>query len=167
MIKTELTQEVKEVMRENAMALVAVLLDEGVPFNLVLWNKDNWDKPLPEEIMKKFPVQLPLDMKEQTLEDSYFEALEGIVINTFFQGKEYSKILEEDEILGILDLSGHPLQLNNFKPNEEDVKNTKNTIKTKEELLSSLVADGISEEGAQRSINIFLENNPNLKEMFQ
>ena len=165
MEKTELTEEVKEVMRENAMALIAVLLDEEVPFNLVLWNKNNWDKPLPEDIMKKFPLQIPLDVKEQTLEDSYFEEGIGVVINTFFHGKEYSKVLQEEEILGILDLAGHPLQLNNFKPEIEE--KVKKEIGTKKELLSSLVAEGITEEGANNSINMFLKNNPDLKKMFK
>jgi len=166
-----LTYDVKEVMRENALSLVEVMLLEGVPFRIVLWNNDNWDMPLPEKIMQAFPTQLVLDIKEAALDESFVDEKTGeVIITTVFEGNEYSKVLHYGEIIAVLDLDGQPYVLNNFaqEPLEATVTDVMKELmpSTVNELVSIAVSEGISEEGARRSINCFLENNPDLKEKF-
>jgi len=166
-----LTEDIKDVMRENAHNLVEIMLLEQVPFRLVLWNNDNWNKDLPDEIMKNFPSQILLDIKEAALEESYIDEATGeIIITTNFYNEEYMKVLEFDEIVAVLDLTGQPYILNNFQP-EEKIKETPEEFlsfvpKTVDELVEMAVAEGIPAENAEKSINAFMKNNPDLRERF-
>ena len=166
---TVLTDEVKEVLREQALSLVEILLLENVPFRIVLWNNDNWNMPLPDTIMEAFPTQLVLDIKQMALAESYVDEQTGeVIIATAFEGKEYLKVLEYDEIVAVLDLAGQPMILNNFKQDNKKLKVEELTIsdmglpKTKEDLMEMIISDGVPEEAARRSINIFMKNNQNL-----
>lgn len=169
----DLSLEIKEQMRENAHSLVEIMILEGQPFRIVLWNNDNWDMPLPDTIMESFPSQLVLDIKEMALQESYIDENTGeIVLVTMFNNREYSKILNYDEIVGILDLNGQPYVLNTFKQEKQTEMIVSDMInsfvpKTVDDLVELAVSDGIPEENAKRSIDAFMQNNPKLKERFK
>ena len=62
---------VKQQMRLNAYLLVNELINQGESFRIILWNNDDWSVPLPDNVMEAYPEQLILDIKDETLEDSY------------------------------------------------------------------------------------------------
>ena len=159
-----LPNEVKETMRESAYSLLEIMILENFPFRVVLWNNNNWDKPLPKDIMASFPSQIVLDIKEMALEESYIDENTGeVIIATMFEGNEYTKSIIYDEIVAILDLQGQPYILNNFEQNTIlPDKVFTNKPKTKMDLLSLVIADGIPAEAATKSIDAFMKYNPNL-----
>ncbi len=151
----DMPDSVKETMRENAFGLVEIMLLEGTPFRLVLWNLDNWDYELPPEVIEKFPIQIILDIKNAALEESYVDDNTGeIIINTYFNNSPFSKMLRYDEILAVLDENGNPLIVNNFKPNDGAPKMKKN-IFSKEDIIKMVALEGVSEENAIKSIEAF------------
>ena len=164
-----LTKEVRETMRENAYSLLETMILEDVPFRLVLWNNNNWDKPLPTSIMDAFPTQLVLDIKEMALDESYIDESTGeTIITTMFEGVEYSKVIIYDEIIAILDLVGQPYILNNFEPDVVQAdkvfqeKDISFSPKTKEDILELVISDGVPKEAASKSMEAFMNNNPDL-----
>jgi hypothetical protein len=164
-----LTIDIKETMRDNARNLAEIMILEDQPFRLILWNNDNWDKPLPENIMKSFEHQIVLDIKEMTLEESFIDEATGeIVLVSSFGGEEYSKVLEYDEIIAILDLQGQPYMINNFpQDGPEELPDEIEYIRevtTKEDWLDMAVEGGIPREAAEKSMNAFIQNNDWIKE---
>ena len=150
---------IKEVMRENAHRLVSELIEQGVAFRLIIWNNDDWNLPLPDDVMKKFPKQLILDLKEHSLETS--EVIEGIIyLNASFDSEdEWSKELIPEDIVGILDFDGQPFQINSFYPDEilPDIIRDELFPKTKDDIVEFLEEYGIEKKDAIRSINVFLK----------
>ncbi len=159
-----LPTEVKEVMRDNAHNLLEIMIEERVPFRIVIWNNNNWDNPLPENVMDAFPMQLVLDIKEMALDESYIDASTGeIILVTMFEGKEYEKVVDYEEIVAILDLSGQPYILNNFE--QDNIKPDKVfsiTPTSKEDIINQVVQDGVPKEAAARSVSAFFKHNPEL-----
>ena len=165
-----LTYSIRELMRENALDLVSGLLVESIPFRLVLWNNDDWDAMLPEFIMESFPVQLVLDIRDVALDDSFIDENTGeINIVTSFEGHVYTKILQGDEIMGILDLTGQPYIINSFEMDRNNIENNEDMILSKPTSINEWIklakSGGIKEEDAERSINAFIKNNKHLKDM--
>jgi len=169
----ELSSIVTEVMREAALNIVEIMILEEQEFRIVIWNNDNWNEPLPERIMEAFPTQLVLDIKEQSLIDSYIDEKTGeIVLCTVFDGIDYAKVLELGEIIAVLSLDGQPLILNDF-PQEKilseideirDINDQYMFPKSVQDMVEMISADGIKESAAEHSINMFLKNNPELSE---
>ena len=137
-----------------------------------MWNNDNWNSPLPDSVMKAFPTQIVLDIKEMALEESYIDESTGeIIIATMFEGTEYQKVLEHGEIIAVLDLAGQPMILNNFKPEVSDNDIIKeffepNIPTTKAEIIELSISDGVPADAANRSFDMFMKNNPNLRKRF-
>jgi 23S rRNA pseudoU1915 N3-methylase RlmH len=154
-------KEVREMMRTNAHNLVKVLLNKEQEFRLVIWNNDDWDEPLPENIMSRFPLQLVLDFKGETLEYSFVEDNRDIIlVAAFTEGERFEKQLLPEDIVAILDLDGQPMQVNNFSPEEVKPDKVRESIETKDDLIKFLEEDGIPKEAALRSLNAFQKNNP-------
>ena len=166
--KQPLTLEIRELMRENAIDLVEIMIQEQYPFRLVMWNNNNWNQALPEKIMKSFPVQIVLDIKQMALEESFVDENTGeVVITTMFEGKEYQKVLEGSEIIAVLDLTGQPYILNNFKQEEIQEEYLSETWPTtKEEVVKLVTSDGCDKEAASKSFDIFMKYNPDLAKRF-
>jgi len=165
-MNNNLSTDIKEVMRESARELVEIMLLDNQEFRLIIWNNNNWDKPLPESIMKSFKDQLILDIKEMALDDSYVDEATGeLILVSSFGGEEYSKVLEYDEIIAVLDLSGQPYIINNFsqEEQEEDIVYEKIPL-TKNDWIDMATDGGIPRENAERSINAFIANNEWLRE---
>jgi hypothetical protein len=146
-----------------------MMILDGIPFRIVLWNNNNWDTNLPDKIMEAFPVQIVLDIKEMALQNSYTDEATGeIVLSTAFEGSEYQKILNYDEIIAVLDLNGQPYILNNFQQDQkitlEDVINDNFLPRTKNDVIEMVMSDGVPVEAAQRSINAFIKFNPDIAE---
>ena len=117
--------------------------------------------------MENFPNQLVLDIKDMALQESFIDDATGeVVIATVFDGSEYTKVLNYDEIIAVLDLKGQPYQLNNFEQEavEPDVVYDKPPM-TKLDWVELAVSGGIPAESAERSINAFIKNNEHLKHL--
>jgi len=171
-----LSLTVTEVMREAALDIVEIMILEEQEFRIVIWNNDDWSEPLPERIMESFPTQLVLDIKEQSLIDSYIDEQTGeIVLCTAFDGMEYAKVLELGDIIAVLSLDGQPFILNDFPQDKtldeldkldefQDINDQYMFPKSVQEMVEMISADGIEESAAEHSINMFLRNNPELSE---
>jgi len=166
--KQPLTLEVRELMRENALDLVEILIQEQQAFRIVIWNNDNWNHDLPEQITEAFPVQIVLDIKQATLEESFIDESTGeVIITTMFEGSEYMKVLKGDEIVAVLDLEGKPYVVNDFSPEEmEEYVFDSFLPTTKEEIIELAMLDGCEKEAVTRSLDVFIKNNPDLAERF-
>jgi hypothetical protein len=162
-----LSKETRELMRENAYTLLEMLIMEKSPFRIVIWNADNWNRPLPHSIMDDFPTQLVLDIKEEALDDSFVDEFTGeVIISTMFEGIEHYKTVLYDEIIAILDLDGQPYLLNNFYP-ETDTDTMQFTAVsptvTKDAIVDMVTSEGVPNEAASKSMETFIKNNPFLK----
>ena len=151
---------VREQMRRNIITLVRALLIEKQEFRLVLWNNNDWNEALPESIMNRFPLQLVLDIKGDTLESSYIDEDDVVLVAAFEEGSRFDKVLDMSEVVAVLDLDGQPLQVNNFVPEEIKADAVRSKVETKEDLINSLVEGGVPKENAERSIKAFAKNNP-------
>jgi hypothetical protein len=154
-------REVREIMRVNAYDLVEVLIKEEQEFRIVIWNNDDWNNALPESIMVKFPLQLVLDIKGDTLEQSYVDEDDDIIlVAAFTEDERFSKQLLPEDIVAILDLEGQPMQVNNFAPEEPKPDVVRENIETKEDFIKSLESNGVPKESALKSLKVFQKNNP-------
>lgn len=163
-----LNLETRELMRGNAYNLVEMFLEEQIPFRIALWNNNDWSSPLPNSILESFPEQILLEISEYSLENSGVDEITGeIIIVSIFDSIEYYKILSPDEIIAVLDLDGQPFILNNFPQEEESFQTVDDATelslpKTKEHLIDLITSEGVSKEAANKSVSVFLENNPEL-----
>jgi hypothetical protein len=149
-----MNKKVINTMRENAIILLGELLLHKEKFSLVLWNKDNWDKPLPDRIMSEFPVTIMLDFKGDTLVDSYLDKETGrCYISTDFDGTVYKKEVEFDEIHVIMDLDGRPYLVNDFIP-----ASIGQDFMDETGIVSDLHNEGHEIEDIERSVNAFKED---------
>ena len=144
---------IRDLMRENSYRLVAELIHKQYPFRLVIWNNDNWDIPLPKEIVNKFPLQIILDFVGFSLQNSFIYEDNVFLLTSFEDEIVWTKQLEFDEIIAVLDLEGNPIQINNFPP-EEDTPNSPR-IENEKDLLHELLLEGIDKNSALKSINAF------------
>jgi len=146
-----------------AYELLKNLIQTQTPFRIVLWTENNWDKPLPEDVLKKFPNQLVLDIDNDSLKDSYID--KDIVISTWFNGEQYTKVVKDYEIAGILELNGTPMIVNNFR-----TLNTGSNLKEGKidlEKICDIIQKEIPESqynGIINSLNAFQRNNKDLFE---
>ena len=155
----QLTNErLKDLLRVNIYELLVTFIEEQVPFKIILWNRDDWDMPLPEQTMKNYPLQLVLEISGETLSSA--EIVDDMVqIRASFEGNmEWTKIIGYHDTVGIISLEGNPYQINNFYPEDDDIEQPLRF--TKQELLLSLQMDGVLEEDAKRSIEAFAKFNP-------
>jgi hypothetical protein len=136
---------------------------------LILWNNDNWDVPLPEEIMKKYPNEIALDFKDWSSDESYIDEVGDIVIFTKFDNEEFCKVLEINEVQAICDINGKLITLTEFKREDKitlsaqkPIDTNRPIIKNKEDLIKYSIQQGTSPEQAKRSTDAFEKNNPEL-----
>jgi transcriptional antiterminator len=165
--KTVFNDETIKVMRDNAYNLISTFIKNKVPFRLVIWNKDDWDYELPIEVLLTYPLQLVLDIAGDTLNMCKVND-DGITIVTYFENIKYTKFLSYDDTVAVLDAEGQPFLVNDFLPDEEpdDLETAIQrkipdlTTISKEELLQSMIFDGIPESAAKKSIKVFQKANP-------
>lgn len=116
---------VQDVIEDQIYMLTATLLDAGMPFRLILTPEDNWDRPLPDDILENSRHALVLDIEGQSLDDSYYNIdSDAIYIVTGFDGEAYYRTIDSYDILGIIDLeSNTPIMIKPFdstRPSIED-----------------------------------------------
>jgi len=137
------SKDSKEIFNDALQDIILCYIEERIPFKLVIVNIDNWDNPLPKEIM--LHKQLVLDITEEALEDSYFdEETQQIVLSTGFNNTQYIKYLDMKEVLGLLSMDSMGIMI---KPFVED-------LKTKKKL--------VPDSGILHSYELFKRNNPGL-----
>jgi len=153
-------------MRHNAYDLVRELINEELPFRLVVWNNNNWNMDLPDSIMADYPTQLIMDMNAMALEHCYVDDNGEIILTMMFGDVDepYSKVLSYDEVIAVIDIDTlQPYVINPFKADDtEDVQAETSTIRlTREGLIRQLTeVDGLQKKDAIRSIDAILKHNP-------
>jgi len=131
-----MTDNIKNVLRENMyMMLIAYLVDKR-PFRILLWQDNEWDKPLPQKVLEDHPKILTLDILDHALDSSYVEESEIAIIVTKFGEIEYSRAILPENILGIVDFDQNfgAQQFNYFPPDEENMR----AIRTYDDIVNTL-----------------------------
>jgi len=154
-----LSNNVKNELRKNSLEVVKKFLEESQEFRLVMWNNDDWDSDLPQDIMRDYPKQILLDITEEVQDNCYVNE-DRVLLYLMFGDIEYSKELFPEDIVAILDLEGQPYIVNNF--DYEKARNTSISDSiTKDDMIESLVdLSEISIDHAKKSVNAMLKNNP-------
>lgn len=146
-----MTQIYKDIIEENIYQIVVDLIVNQEGFTILLENHNNWEFPLPENLQKA--DKFVMDVKNQTLEDSYVDDEGNIIINTMFGEQENSKVLEMCDIAGIMNSDGKtPMFFKPFRtePKKPEIVYTGKKFKEP------------SEEDLQVSMNAFKKYNPEL-----
>lgn len=153
-----LPQSVKDVMVDNMHKLLCTMMMARVPFRIVLWNNDDWSNKLPESIMKDYPEQLILDIKEDILEESWVEE-EKVYFSIMFNGEEtieYLKEIRGEDIVVIMSEDNQPIQINDFR---EIIKEESQSGISKEDIVYSLnTTTGVSEDVLSKSLDVFTKD---------
>jgi len=135
-------------LRNSAYLLLQDLIEEEEDFKIILWQSDTWSKKLPESILLEFPSKILLRFDKSNKDNNYRDE-DGIVFLTYiFEDKEYIKEVFLDDIFAITSLDSQPYILCDF-PRDLEIGKTKN------EVLDMIVKEGITEEEALSSYNVF------------
>jgi hypothetical protein len=149
------TKETIKIFNDNMMELICSMIINNEEFSIVVSSK-NWSNPLPERLLQQdhFIIQI----KDQTLEDSYIDSEGHIVINTKFDTEENSLLLYPEDVKGILDITmQNPIMI---KPFEEKAKNlVADKLKSNPSAIKKFTDEEL--EIYSKSINVFAINNPN------
>jgi hypothetical protein len=109
---SELPDEILHHIAVSNLVTAEKLIHHNIPFRLVLKNNNDWDKPLPSNIMENFKDVLPLDIEDDTLDRCFYdEDSRCFVIVTKFNEFYYSKKLDLDDIVAVM-INGKPLSIN-------------------------------------------------------
>ena len=165
----------KGYFNEVVYDVIANMVNNQVPFRLVLSTDDDWDKPLPKEVLTN--KVLVLDINDQTLEDTYFDDTEKLIrITTGFNGEAYTKLIMTHQVVAVLDITtGQPIVLKPYKNEKpsptteqvDEVLGDRPKFKNAIEIIESLMEDGIEKEGAVKSVTALLSNNPQYAEKYK
>jgi len=171
---------IKELRRLMAYDLMISLIQEKQEFRMVIWNFNDWNKELPEDIMQKYPLQLILDINETVME--YCEIVDGILYLTACFGDEgefWTKMFDLDDVVAITTIEGEVMIVNEFEPEiiNPDVERDENGLKilddkdislrknmSSKEVIEYIARDGISKEDAMRSLDAFKRNTAFIQE---
>jgi len=164
-----MTQIIREKQLENTLILLQTLIAENQPFRVVIHQNDDWDFPLPKEILEKHKDSLTLDITLEAIEQiQYYEDSQYPVLKIMFGDNEYNKEIYPEDIIAIINIEDNqPLIVNSFNLSKKpEVKKTQDDVykrpTSKKEWIDECVNDGITAENAERSINAFMKNNTNL-----
>jgi len=154
--------EVQNTMRQSAYTLVKHMLMAGVPFGLVIWNNNDWDYELPEEILSMNKDQIQLDISGYSLESSFIEGNQ-VYLKAAFGDQEYTKALNPGDIFAIIDEKGRAMAVNEFGYKAVEIEDTKTSTpqapKNKKELIEQLEQEGLTKEGIEKSLAAFAKHN--------
>lgn len=172
---------IREVQLELSLVLLNALIADEQPFRLVIHQNDDWDYPLPEAVVLENPNHLIMNITAEVFEHIFYEDSESKepTLKMMFptpdgDAAEFHKTIRPEDIVAIVNLADNqPLMLNNFNLTkaltreeqgilEETMNETYFKPRTKDEWIQNTVEDGISEEDAQRSIEAFMKNNPDI-----
>jgi hypothetical protein len=148
------TNETIKIFNDNMMELICSMIINNEEFSIVVSNK-NWNNILPGRLLQQdhFVIQI----KDQTMEDSYIDSEGHIIINTKFDTAENSLLLYPEDVKGILDITmQNPIML---KPFEEKAKNlVADKLKSNPSAIKKFTDEEL--ETYSKSINVFAVNNP-------
>jgi hypothetical protein len=145
----------KEVFNNCIEEMLIEYLENKIPFSMIV-RTVNWNKPLPKRLVVE--DMMMIQIKEQTLEDSYFDG-KNIYICTQFEGVDNFICLLPQDVQGILSVDmKNPILMKPFKdspatPALDKVKTSNPMLNFKQEELT---------EGVKRSLECFAKSNPNL-----
>jgi len=144
-----MTENYKNIISEMIYETAVSLLQSGEEFAIIVQNHNNWNIELPDRL--KSQSQFIMNIKEQTIDDSYVE--DGkIIINTEFDDQEYSKEFELADIAGIICIDGKtPIMVKPF------IEEPKLPIPTR-----TLGNNEVDEKGLQKSMEMWKKHNPEL-----
>jgi len=140
----------KYIIASGYYDIVFASVQANVEISILMDNHNDWDKPLPEQLQKA--EKFKLDIKGQTLEDSFIDENMEIQLQTIFGDQDYFKTLHLEDISGIF----YKDQLIAGKPWVD-----KNEVKEIEEY--SIKTFGIpSDEDIENSMKYFRKYNPKM-----
>jgi len=166
-----MTKELVQLMQANASNLINQLIIDQKPFNLVIHQNDDWSSKLPESIMKQFPETLVLNISGEVFE--HIEWDEGNPEITMMFGDEpFTKVIYSSDIVGIIDSDNQPMLINRIPQVIPQVMNQEPEAvedgdkylkpKNKEDWLKEVIKDGVTFLEAEKSVNSFMKNNPDI-----
>lgn len=143
-----MTEGYKKILSNYVYNVCVEMLLNKEEFNILLDNHNNWNMPLPENLRKE--KQFSISINQQTLDDSYIDDNGNIVINTMFGDEEYSKVLENADISGLMDKSNKIVLCGKQFREVPQIDSTT----TKQKIPS--------EEAVHNSMSYFKKNNPEM-----
>ena len=147
-----MTENYKEILSRGLYNVVADFISSQEDCCIVVENHNNWDNDLPERLQSQ--KQFILNINKQTLEDSYIDGNNKIVICTTFDDNEYSKVFEPCDISALLANDGKtPLMI---KPFKEEPEIPEVTFDSKFKHTEPDI------EGIANSMEAFRKNNPEM-----
>jgi len=154
-----MTDVIEENIRNSGYNLAKELIQSKTPFKIIFFNLNNWDKPLPQYVMKEFPYQYALDFEEDIIKKIKVTDNE-IHLKTIIDDIEYSKILYAEEIAGLADIYGTTIFINPFEP--QTVTPDREELFDWDDIKQGLVNElGLDEKHVKRSIQAFKKSKKN------
>ena len=140
----KLEQALKEVVGE--------MIYDQEPFSIIVAVTDDWEFPLPREILENNVMRLSLSgwALEQARLDPDLSG--GLYVRVAFGDEENSRTFDFSEIHGVLDAELKPLFQRVFDSKDDTAKYT----------LKGLMRSKVDEEGVKRSMDAMRKYNPNM-----
>lgn len=140
-----------KMMDEALMFLLQSLTDDNEPFGVIVSQTDDWEFPLPKELVVDKPIFLKIS--GWALEQSCVEK-ERLYIRIAFGDNENSKYFHPGEIFAVLDAEGKPLYQRVFTTE----------MKKPEYTLKSLIGMPPNDApvGVKNSMDAMMKNNPKI-----
>ncbi len=143
-----INQKMKDIISGSMLDIIKQAVISQIEMKFLFQNHNTWDSELPERLQKM--SQFPLDLKDDSLEDCYFDDDNNLVLVMEFDGETFSKVLEEADIAQLLLENGQAYFAKPFNQTPEI------TIKEKK---AEAVPDDVALE---ISMAAFKKNNPDM-----
>lgn len=155
-----MNKDIHKLINKNVYELARTMVTHKEPFKLIIWNNDDWDRPLPDYIMMDYPEHIVLDLESEEFEDCFVNESKEIVLNIYFADDPYTKILKPEDIVGVFTIQGEAISVNTkYNKITNDI--------TRSDILRSLQEVGINKLQSVKSLDSFLENLPSIKKILK
>jgi len=98
-----MNEDVIEYLRNTVWDLSINFIEEQTPFFMVLFNNDDWDKPLPENVMENNKDFLTIEISGETLQNIIYDYDNDVIhLQTYFNNIPFSKNVTIDDIHAVI-----------------------------------------------------------------
>jgi len=98
-----MNEDVINYLRNTVWDLSINFIEEQTPFFMVLFNNDDWDKPLPENVMENNKDFLTIEISGETLQNIKYDYDNDIIhLQTYFNNVPFSKNVTIDDIHAVI-----------------------------------------------------------------
>lgn len=94
-----MNEQLPDIISGAILDTLKKLISYDISFSFVLENHNNWSEEFPERL--KNQKQIILNIKDQSLEDSYLDKNDAIIVIEI-DGVTYSKKVDESDIMAIM-----------------------------------------------------------------